>query len=57
MVAVVPVVPVSNLGIRPMGGGGGGGSEDAAPVEKKKSYWWLLLVALGIYAITKKKKN
>ena len=54
--AVVPVVPVANLGIRPMGGGGGGG-EDAAPVEKKKSYWWLLLVALGIYAITKKKKN
>lgn len=56
-VPVIPVLPATNLGIRPIGGGGGGGSEDAAPVEKKKSYWWLLLVALGIYLVAKKKKD
>jgi hypothetical protein len=56
-IPVIPILPSTNLGIRPMGGGGGGGSEDAAPVEKKKSYWWLLLVALGIYLVAKKKKD
>jgi hypothetical protein len=56
-IPVIPILPATNLGIRPMGGGGGGGSEDAAPVEKKKSYWWLLLVALGIYLVAKKKKD
>lgn len=54
---VVPVVPVTNLGLRPMGGGAGGGGGDEAPVEKKKNYWWLLLVALGIYLVAKKKKD
>lgn len=56
-VPVIPVLPATNLGIRPISGGGGGGGEDAAPVEKKKSYWWLLLVALGIYLVAKKKKD
>lgn len=56
-VPVIPVLPATNLGIRPISGGGGGGGEDAAPVEKNKSYWWLLLVALGIYLVAKKKKD
>jgi hypothetical protein len=55
-IPVIPILPATNLGIRPVGGGGGGGDEEA-PIEKKKSYWWLLLVALGIYLVAKKKKD
>ena len=56
-VPVIPILPSTNLGIRPVGGGGGGGGDEQAPVEKKKSYWWLLLVALGIYLVAKNKKD
>ena len=56
-VPVIPILPATNLGIRPVGGGGGGGGDEQAPLEKKKSYWWLLLVALGIYLVAKNKKD
>jgi hypothetical protein len=57
-IPVIPILPATNLGIRPVGGGGGGGGdEEVAPEPKKKSYWWLLLVALGIYLVAKKKKD